>query len=415
MKTPVRVLEVENVSKKFCRALKRSLMYGAVDLMKDFAGMQVDRLQLREKEFFALDDVNFSLDQGETLGIVGRNGSGKSTLLRLIAGIFPPDSGRITVRGRVGALIALGAGFHPHLTGRENIFLNGSIMGMSQPEIQRKLDAIIEFAELNEFIDAPVSTYSSGMTVRLGFAIASHSEPSLILVDEVLAVGDLAFALKCYRKVEEYRSNGGSTLLVSHSNQLIRNFCKKAIWLQQGKLVLSGGVHDVCDAYESAVLRQVKLDERGIRLDYDPKVRVLKVETLDENDQPTDEFSVAKPMKIRVYFECDRKVTTPLVCITIENHEAQLVSSNYSNLDGVNLEDFAPGRHAVTFTIDKLALKRGKYWGWVSISEKEINNCLSWHEKSYSFQVTRGPYSFGIHNPFPRWKAEKLESRELSL
>ena len=234
------VLRVDNVSKKFCRNLKRSLWYGLQDLGRNMLGgkrtsttsvpakalakadpqLEIsdspitdvqspipnnyspitnnrNLLPLRPSEFWALQNISFELKRGECLGLIGPNGCGKSTLLRLIAGIFPPDEGRISFRGRVGALIALGAGFHPHLTGRENVFLNGAILGLSQEEIKDKFSEIIEFAEIGDFLDAPVATYSSGMRVRLGFAVASVIEPDLLLIDEILAVGDRKFRAKC--------------------------------------------------------------------------------------------------------------------------------------------------------------------------------------------------------------------------
>ena len=210
------------------------MLYGSVDVAKAMLGIRIDSLQLRTGEFLALENVNFELKKGEALGILGQNGSGKTTLLRIINGIFPPDGGVVSVRGRIGALIAVGAGFHPHFSGRENIFLNGSLLGMSTEEIKEKFDQIVAFADIGEFLEAPVATYSSGMSVRLGFAIAIHATPDILLADEVLAVGDLAFALKCYRKISEYREAGGSIILVSHSIQLMRNTCQKVLWLDKG-------------------------------------------------------------------------------------------------------------------------------------------------------------------------------------
>jgi lipopolysaccharide transport system ATP-binding protein len=189
------LIKVEGLHKKFCQSLKRSMFYGTIDATKSMLGLPIKNADLRKKEFWALQDINFELKQGEKVGVLGANGSGKSTLLRLLNGVFPPDVGKITLNGRIGALIAVGAGFHPHMTGRENIYLNGTILGMTRKEIEKKFNEIVDFAEIGDFIDSPVATYSSGMTVRLGFSIAVHGKVEIMLVDEILAVGDLAFQL----------------------------------------------------------------------------------------------------------------------------------------------------------------------------------------------------------------------------
>jgi len=244
-----RVLIVENLSKKFCRNLKHSMVYGLQDVLRDWIGVPYNRGTLRDTEFWALDDISFELIKGETLGIIGRNGSGKSTLLRLLTGIFPPDRGRIESRGRIAALIAVGAGFHPHLTGRENIYLNGTILGMTRQEIQKKMDAIVDFADIGDFLNAPVATYSSGMNVRLGFSIAIHAPIEILLADEVLAVGDLAFRVKCFNKIGELRNQGVSTLLVSHDMYQISLFSDKVLLLDNGKMKHFGNVEKGIEIY----------------------------------------------------------------------------------------------------------------------------------------------------------------------
>lgn len=243
------LLKVESLSKKFCMSLKRSMLYGTYDVARDMLGFPQKNVKLRTSEFWALQDINFELNRGETLGLIGQNGCGKTTLLRLINGIFPPDKGKITINGRIGALIAVGAGFHPHMTGRENIYLNGAILGMTKAEIKRKLDEIIDFAEIGEFIDAPVATYSSGMTVRLGFAIAIHCEPDILLLDEILAVGDGRFQQKCFSKIAQLRKNGTSIVFVSHSMPHVQMICKDAIFMDDGKMIAYGKVEDIVGFY----------------------------------------------------------------------------------------------------------------------------------------------------------------------
>ncbi len=244
------VLRVEHLYKKFCRSLKHSMYYGVSDSVRSMVGLRFGTERLRTNEFWALDDVSFALRRGETLGVIGANGSGKSTLLRLITGIYPPDSGRIILKGRIGALIAVGAGFHPHMTGRENIYLNGTILGMTRRQINERLDEIIDFADIEEFLQAPVSTYSSGMRVRLGFAIAIHSDPDILLIDEILAVGDVGFQLKCFDKIGALRKRGIATLLVSHNLQHISMFCKNVLLLDHGRVEYCGDIETGLTVYK---------------------------------------------------------------------------------------------------------------------------------------------------------------------
>src|SRR3990172_5897393 len=197
------LVSAQHISKKFCRYLRKSMTYGIQDISRNFFRMSTKSEQLRKDEFWAVDDVSFELKRGEALGLIGPNGCGKSTLLKMLNGIFWPDKGKITMKGKVGGLIEVGAGFHPLLTGRENVYINGAILGMSRKEIDDKFDDIVEFADIEDFIDAPVKSYSSGMFVRLGFAVAAHCEPDVLLVDEVLAVGDVNFQNRCLRRINE--------------------------------------------------------------------------------------------------------------------------------------------------------------------------------------------------------------------
>ena len=205
------------------------------------------------EDFWALNDVSFSVPAGSTFGLVGRNGAGKSTLLKCLARILYPDKGSIAVNGRMASLLELGSGFHPELSGRENIFLNGSILGMSRKEVTRKLEAIIEFSGVRKFIDQPVKNYSSGMYVRLGFSVAIHVEPEILVVDEILAVGDAAFQAKCRQKFVELRESGKTVIMVTHSMKNIRDMCDQAAWIDQGKLVTVGDAKSVIDAYTKSV------------------------------------------------------------------------------------------------------------------------------------------------------------------
>lgn len=233
------LVRVENVSKKFCRSLKKSLWYGIKDIGSELTGRKYEH-ELRPDEFWSMKDISFELRRGECLGLIGRNGAGKTTLLRMLNGLIKPDRGSIEINGKVGGLIALGAGFNPILTGRENIYVNGSILGLSKAEIDAKLEEIIEFAELGEFIDAPVQTYSSGMTVRLGFAVAVVLiEPDILLLDEVLAVGDMGFVLKCFRKIDLLIPRC-AVIFVSHSMPQVSRIATDIVLLEKGQPVYQG-------------------------------------------------------------------------------------------------------------------------------------------------------------------------------
>lgn len=286
------LVRVEGVSKKFCRSLKRSLWYGVCDMASELnpfsekkAESRVPRAEdrgpksdlkadlgtqsspdirtptsdlcpltsdssLRTGEFWAVKDVSFELRRGECLGLIGRNGAGKTTLLKMLNGLIKPDHGRITMRGRVGALIALGAGFNPILTGRENIYVNGSILGLSKNEIDDKIQDIIAFTEIDEFIDAPVQSYSSGMQVRLGFAVATALNPDILILDEVLAVGDAAFRAKCYRRILEIRKKA-AVIFVTHSMEQISRICDFTLLLSKGTVAFAGDVSGGVQAYDS--------------------------------------------------------------------------------------------------------------------------------------------------------------------
>jgi ABC-2 type transport system ATP-binding protein len=237
-------IEFRNVSKRFQLAEGRTLREFVPALFKGKGFSE---------PFYALRDVSFAIRRGETVGLMGRNGSGKSTALKLIAGVMAPSVGNVYVGGRVSPLIELGAGFHPDLTGRENVHMNASILGMKGRDIDRQFDSIVDFAELREFIDTPVKRYSSGMYIRLAFAVAVHAEPEILLVDEVLSVGDAFFQEKCIDKMHEFQRNGTTIVVVSHSLELLKSFCERALWLDHGKVVEDGPVDEVIRRYADTV------------------------------------------------------------------------------------------------------------------------------------------------------------------
>ena len=281
------LIKVDNVSKKFCRDFKKSLWYGLKDTAADILHPKhkFQDTSLRPSEFWANQDMSFELRRGECLGLIGHNGAGKTTLLKMLNGLMKPDTGSIEMRGRIGALIALGAGFNPILTGRENIYVNGSILGLHKKEIDAKLDEIIDFAEIEDAIDAPVRTYSSGMQVRLGFSVASSLRPDILIVDEVLAVGDVGFQRKCLTRMNSYIEEGGAVILVSHQMHLIQGIATRGILMNQGKVHLAGETKEVVAEYFNLHKKtdQGKLPIR--KLTEDNPVNIKKVEILNDEDQ----------------------------------------------------------------------------------------------------------------------------------
>ncbi len=234
-------IELKSVSKLFRRQKQRTVK----ELIPALFGGES-----AIASFWALNDITANIKKGETIGIIGPNGSGKSTLLKLIAGVSQPTRGSLTIHGKLAPLIELGAGFHPELTGRENVYLNGVILGMTKVEVRNKFESIVDFAELWEFIDEPVKHYSSGMYLRLAFAVAVHTDPDILLVDEILAVGDDKFQAKCFKKIEEFKSNGVTIVIVTHSLKVVKEHCSKTMYLDHSKLVLFGETHSVCELYQ---------------------------------------------------------------------------------------------------------------------------------------------------------------------
>jgi lipopolysaccharide transport system ATP-binding protein len=386
------LIKIEGLHKKFCMNLKRSMLYGTVDMVKGMFGAHISE-ELRKGEFWALQDINFELKKGEILGLIGKNGCGKTTLLRLISGIFPPDKGLITINGSIGSLIALGAGFHPHMTGRENIWLNGSILGMSKIEINSKLDSIIEFADISDFIDAPVSTYSSGMTVRLGFSIAIHCSPEILLVDEVLAVGDFNFQYKCFEKIKELKQNGTAIVFVSHSENSVKAVCTSGILMDKGKMVMHGEIDSVLDAYNkynTGKIKNVLLDKNDNRklteADYsyrrgNGKIRFTEVYFCDGNNEKIDKIPfneasvriVAKYFtkefidKVRVAFTLRDATKTEWVWVyspLLENNIIENVEGEGEIIFDIDIRDLGPNIYGLYIVLSDTVIKELAYDVW---------------------------------------------------
>lgn len=330
------MVKVEAVSKKFCRSLRRSLWYGVQDLGSELLGRNSAHLQLRPDEFWAVKDVSLQVDRGETLGLIGHNGAGKTTLLRMLNGLIKPDTGRIEVRGRMQALIALGAGFNPVLSGRENVYVNASVLGISKSEIDRRFDQIVDFSGIREFIDMPVQSYSSGMTVRLGFSIAAHLEPDVLLVDEVLAVGDLAFRTKCQVRIQELKQNGVAIILVSHDLHTISHVCTRAVTFERGHVIYDGDTERAIDMYRSSLIKNNKGQEAALRAGTS-EITVQSVEVLSEDGEVKSEFDIGDPVTFRMHYKTSQPVHDPVFNITIHILNSYQVTGIRTDVDGVQL------------------------------------------------------------------------------
>ncbi|NJM70116.1 MAG: ABC transporter ATP-binding protein [Scytonema sp. RU_4_4] len=317
------VISVENVSKKFCRDLKRSLMYGVQDIATEMFGGDRKSDTLRKKEFWALKDISFQLRRGEALGLVGSNGAGKSTLLRIISGLIKPDTGSVKVKGRIAPLIALGAGFNPILTGRENIYANMSILGLSTKEIEERFQDVIDFAGIADAIDAPVQTYSSGMAARLGFACAVYIEPEILLIDEVLAVGDIKFRMKCHRRLAKLREKGTAFILVSHNPPAILNVCHSAVYLSKGQLIATGDVDSVVRRYEEDLCLSGSEKSVGpMFLPEKPKnessgIDIVSLCFKDEQENILETLISGEPAFFCVECKAYEKITKANLCVTV--------------------------------------------------------------------------------------------------
>lgn len=315
------VISVQGVSKRYCRNLKMGMIHAISDIASDTVGLRGNRSTLRKGEFWSLKDINLELQRGDCMGLIGMNGAGKSTLLKLINGIVRPDEGSIRVAGRVGALIEVGAGFHPMLSGRENVYINGAILGMSKREIDRKFDSIIAFSELSsEVLDAPVKTYSSGMYVRLGFAVAVHCEPDVLLIDEVLAVGDARFVGKCHQRIQRMLHSGVSCILVSHSLNMIETFCSHAILMDKGKILENGTVKVATTRFRQMILDGDSVSPQTAGKIERHGVAIVGLQVVNEADEPVD----ALPSGAQSAFEITLRTTAPLregiVTLSMQRH-----------------------------------------------------------------------------------------------
>lgn len=354
------VVEVDHVYKKYCRQLKRALWYGMQDLGAALAlSSGKERLQVRPGEFFAVRDASFQIAPGECVSLLGPNGAGKSTMLKLLNGLIRPDGGTIRIRGRVGALIELGAGFNPILSGRENVFINGAVLGLNRAEITRRFDEIVDFAELAEVIDTPVQTYSSGMRVRLGFAVASHLKPDLLLVDEVLAVGDVGFRLKCMDRLLRLSNEGTAIILVTHAVNMLARLSDRAIVFGHGKIEFDGELSHGIAMYEKLLdVRQETKDERNFQ--GMEGARIQAVEVVDAGGAVRQEFGSGETIRIRVQLAVDAPIPGARLVASVQSPTSGIVSSMTTAASGFRL-DLVPGLQTIELTLHDVPLMVGAY------------------------------------------------------
>ncbi|HVB19870.1 MAG TPA: ABC transporter ATP-binding protein [Candidatus Paceibacterota bacterium] len=335
-----------------------------------------------KENFWALKDVSFDVMPGEVVGIIGANGAGKSTLLKILTGITPPTEGEIKMGGRVASLLEVGTGFHPELTGRENIFLNGAILGMTRKEIARKFDEIVEFSGIGKFLDTPVKRYSSGMYVRLAFSVAAHMEPDILLVDEVLAVGDAEFQKKCLGKMEEVTGKAGRTILfISHNMAAIQRLCHKTVLLEKGKIKMFGKTEDVINAYlndgqVNAIINYVINPEK--------EAQISKITILNKENEPHAKIPIGDPFSIQINYEIMRPTPHALLSVMFYAGDDLLLLSSESDKDA-HLFDYAPGKYTTTVSIPPFLFNVGMHFFDVRFHRPELE--LIDHKQNINFEI----------------------------
>jgi ABC-type polysaccharide/polyol phosphate transport system ATPase subunit len=364
----------------------------------------VARRRSRPAEVLALQDVSFEIEPGGAVGLVGRNGSGKTTLLRLISGIIKPTGGQVDVGGRVGSLLELGAGFHPDLTGRENVFLNGSIYGLKRAYLREQLDQIVAFAGLEQAIDRPVRTYSSGMYMRLGFAIAAHIDADVLLLDEVFAVGDEQFQRKCFGKIFEFKQRGGTIVFVSHDASAVERLCDRAILLRDGSVAFDGPTHDAIVRYRQQLAGDRDPAERaaGLKEWGSGEARIEDVELLGPEGEPRTQFLGGEPLTLRLRVNADRPVPPLRISLELRDVSGLLVAGS-----GHSLEE--PG--AVRFDVDELPLADGHFRVRLGLTDEGGERVYHWLDDALEFIVYPAGESRGVVRLEGRWSREEIAAQ----
>ena len=363
-------------------------------------------------EVWALRDVSLQAEPGEALGLVGRNGSGKTTLLRLLSGIFRPTSGRVAVGGRVGSLLELGAGFHPDFSGRENVYLNGSIHGLPRKRIRELMDEIVAFAELERFIDLPVRTYSSGMYMRLGFSVAAHIEADVLLLDEVFAVGDEDFQRKCFAKIAEFKRRGGTIVFVSHDARAVERLCDRAVLLRQGEVAFDGTTREAIARYRRLLAEERSPDElaAGLREWGSGEARIVSARLLDLDGDERKQFASGEPLVIELVVASDASVAPPLVSLELRDDDGVVLAGLSQSTNALGWR--SGGERTLRFEVDRLPLADGRFHLRGALVEAEGGRLLHTLDDAASFLVFPAGGQTGSVLLTGRWSMEEIPSSE---
>jgi lipopolysaccharide transport system ATP-binding protein len=349
--------------------------------------------RIHHREFWALRDVNIEVKQGEVLGIIGRNGAGKSTLLKVISRVMRPTQGNVWVRGRVAPLLELGAGFHPELTGRENVLLNGTLLGYTRRQVQDRFDSIVDFAEIWDFIDAPLRTYSTGMTARLGFAVATAWVPDILILDEILSVGDAAFQMKSAERIQQMRGEGATVLMVSHNPEAIQTNCDQAVWIDQGRVVVAGTSDMVARQYrgetiavESKRLADSAKTEEPSKRWGTRAIEITHVRILNGQGAEQTIFRTGEQLVLEMQYEAHRPISAPIFGMAIHHHDGTHITGPNTSFAGLTLPTLA-GTGTVKYAVPSLNLLEGLYHITVAVVNHDDTEMFDYHDRNYSFRV----------------------------
>lgn len=375
-------IEFDGVWKKFSKGEDYTSLRDLVPALTRRALSRDNPDALRRREFWALKDLSFAVRQGEAVGIIGHNGSGKSTTLKLMTGILRPNRGTVRLRGRVGALIEVGAGFHQDLTGRENVYLNGTILGLSRREIDTEFDDIVDFSELHEFIDTPVKRYSSGMYARLGFAVAVHMAPDVLLVDEVLAVGDVAFQQKCLERIEAMKRRGTTIVFISHNLHAVLEVCPRVIVLERGVKLIDGSGAETVSAY----LQRLQSRTARAQDDENSPIVIREFAFVDSRGRPRDRFASGEQLGVRLVLEARRRVHRPVIGFAFYTADGTCVYGHNSKIDRWDAGD-VEGLVTYELTYEGIHLHPGSYLVTVAVHDQLDLRDYVRHDRAYSFSI----------------------------
>ncbi|HEV8250785.1 MAG TPA: ABC transporter ATP-binding protein [Gaiellaceae bacterium] len=369
----------------------------------------VNRRRARGTDVWALRDASIRVEPGEAVGLVGRNGSGKTTLLKLVAGIIKPTSGVVEVGGRVGSLLELGAGFHPDFTGRENVYLNGSLLGLPRRVVREHLDEIVAFAGIDEFVDLPVRTYSSGMAMRLGFAVAAHLDVDVLLLDEVFAVGDEEFQRKCFGKIFEFKQRGGTIVFVSHDASAVERLCERTVLLRGGHVEFDGSTHDAILRYHRQLAAERDPEERGAGLREwgSGEARIADVELLDADGEPRRQFLAGEPLALRLRLVAEQPLDAPRLVYELRGESGLLLAVNALDTSEVGW-DRAPGELRVRFDVGRLPLADGRFTLRLGLSDPGGGRLYHQLDDAVSFLVHPGGEEGGLMRLEGTWSREEV-------